>query len=160
VTATLEQSRFVFVCRLYGFNLPAFDAFADALPDGEGRRELLNLRAEALRAFKRDDELALRGWLHAMATNWRARKSLEHYRPIVAIGAPVQQGSVNAKRKAEHTRADREVKWQAALDEAYRANPHQSLTQLRDKAAGHCGLTSRRQIERAGLMPRGFPKKK
>lgn len=81
-----EQMRFAFVCEFHAFNLPAFDDFIDALPEGAARDELLDWRQQAFAAFKANNRHALKGWMQAVWVNWQTRDILNQLQPTVKLG--------------------------------------------------------------------------
>lgn len=84
-----EQTRFAFICASEGFGLPSFDDFIDSLPDGIAKEELLDWRKNAFNAFKNSNRAALRGWLQAAYTNWRARLTIDGIRPTLSMGTDI-----------------------------------------------------------------------
>lgn len=100
-----EQTRFAFICSSEGFGLPSFDDFIDSLPDGVAQQELLDWRQQAFNAHKTGNTPALRGWLQAAWTNWRARLTVDHVQPTVAMGLS------HSKVQAEKGKAGAAARW-------------------------------------------------
>jgi len=96
-----EQTRFAFRSSLMGFGMPSFDDFIDGLPDGIGKQELLDWRQQAFEAFKSGNQLALKGWLQAAYTNWKARLTVDGIREPLSYGLKMMGGPKVNKAKAD-----------------------------------------------------------